>query len=83
MHNPNIPNIRMVLLPTVFWLVYALLCIASIDIRDLMSYHKESLISFALSSMSCILLNSTVIPLRRTSFCNEGLKAASSHLLNE
>ena len=50
------------------WLAYALLCIASIDIWDLMSYHEESSISFPFSSMSCILLNSAVIPLRNTSF---------------
>ena len=55
------------------WLVYGLLCIALIDIQDPMSYRKESLISFAFSSMSCILLNSAVIPLRNTSFCKDGL----------
>ena len=47
---------------TMFWFVYTLLCIMSTDIWDPMLYHKESLISFAFSSMSCILLNSAVIP---------------------
>ena len=53
------------------------------DILDPMSYRKESLISFAFSSMSCILLNSALIPLYSTSFFNKGLKAAISCLLNE
>ena len=39
--------------------------------------------SFAFSSMSCILLNSTVIPLHSTSFCKEGLRAAIGCLLKE
>ena len=65
------------------WLACALLCIVLIDIQDPMSYHEESLMSFAFSSMSCILLNSAVIPLCNTSFCKDGLKAAISHLLNE
>ena len=68
---------------TIFWFAYTLLCVVSTDIWDLMSYHKESSMSFAFSSMSYLLLNSAVIPLHRTSFCKEGLKAASSCLLNE
>ena len=65
------------------WLVYALLYIALIDIQDPMSYREESSISFAFFSMSCILLNSAVIPLHNTSFCKDGCKAAMSCLLNE
>ena len=68
---------------TISWFMYTLLCIMSDDTCDPMSYWEESSISLAFSSMSCILLNSTVIPLHNTSFCKEGLKVAISHLLNK
>ena len=61
---------------TIAWFAYALLCIASDDTHDPMSYCKESSMSFAFSSMSCILLNSTVMPLHSTSFCKVGLRVA-------
>ena len=56
---------------------------SSYNILDLMSYWEESSISLDFSRMSWILLNSAIIPLHRTSFCREGLKADNSHLLNE
>ena len=46
-------------------------------------YQEESLISLAFSKISCILLNSAVLPLQSTSFFREGLKVAKSHLLHE
>ena len=55
----------------------------SFAILDPISYQEESLISLAFSKISCILLNSAVIPLQSTSFCREGLKAAMSGLLHE